>query len=104
MDLEEFKKDRDEALASGNPNKMRAYCIDKFNSVYEQNATLKTKQKVYLSSFRTKKISFCDKSEFAGTIERWFEGSHACAAAFAAQTSSPRTPLYKNYRLPYGRR
>ena len=26
-------------------NKMRAYCIDKFNSVYEQNATLKTKQK-----------------------------------------------------------
>lgn len=26
MDLEEFKKDRDEALASGDPEKMKAYC------------------------------------------------------------------------------
>lgn len=26
MDLEEFKKDRDEALASGDPDKMKAYC------------------------------------------------------------------------------
>ena len=26
MDLEAFKKDRDEALASGDPDKMRAYC------------------------------------------------------------------------------
>ena len=26
VDLEEFKKDRDEALASGDPDKMKAYC------------------------------------------------------------------------------
>ena len=26
MDLEEFKKDRDEVLASGDPDKMKAYC------------------------------------------------------------------------------
>ena len=26
MDLEEFRKDRDEALASGDPDKMKAYC------------------------------------------------------------------------------
>lgn len=26
MDLEKFKKDRDEALTSGDPDKMKAYC------------------------------------------------------------------------------